>query len=88
MYVQRKLLAKPLFMVFSSCLILRSRFDLLPVSVFYGQKIRFLPLPFEPVIRVTSGQSYKHFTLVNYNSSDLLTRKLPLLQFYTHNLQV
>ena len=36
---------------------------------------------------LTCGQSYKHFTLVNYDSRVVLTIKLPILRLYSHNIQ-
>ena len=36
---------------------------------------------------MNSGQSYKYFTLVNYDSRVVLTRYLPILRLQSRNLQ-
>ena len=33
---------------------------------------------------MTSGQSYKHFMLVNYDSRGVATRELPILRFVNY----
>ena len=45
------------------------------------------PLGSGPFENLTSGQSNKHFTLVNYNSRVVMTRKLPILRLYSRKLR-